>query len=132
MPCLQAHPPPGTFNCQCVMTSLTLQRLKKPGSLMMLMTLTRTLPTISPATWNFQLPVCDDQPYLIEAEEAQVLDDTDCTDACLAHDLTRHLQADFDNLQRVGEHHLRAARLHNSSHYHEWGAQDARAVSSGQ
>ena len=90
------------------------------------MTLTHALPATSPTTWNFQLPVCDDQPYLIEAKEAQVLDDTDCTDACLAHDLTRHLQADFDNLQRVGEHHLRAARLHNSSHYHEWDAQDAR------
>ena len=96
------------------------------------MTLTHALPAISPATWNFQLPVCDDQPYLVEAEEAQVLDDADGTDACFAHDLTRHLQADFDNLQRVGEHHLRAARLHNSSRYCEWGAQVARAVSSSQ
>ena len=49
--------------------------------------------------------------YLVETKEAKVLDDADGTDPRLANNLTRHLQADLHDLQRVGEHHLRRSSL---------------------
>lgn len=49
--------------------------------------------------------------YLIETEEAQVTDHTQCTDSRSSGDLTCNLQADLHNLQRVGKDHLRGSSL---------------------
>lgn len=49
--------------------------------------------------------------YLVEAEEAQVSDHVEGADPGAGGDLSSHLQADLDDLQRVGENHLGSSGL---------------------
>lgn len=49
--------------------------------------------------------------YLIQPEETEVTDHTERADSRSSGDLTRHLQADLYNLQRVGKDDLRASSL---------------------
>lgn len=49
--------------------------------------------------------------YLVEAEEAQVTNHTECTDSGSSGDLTCDLQANLHNLQRVGKNDLRGSSL---------------------
>ena len=54
---------------------------------------------------------------LVEAEEAELLDDTEGGDPLAASDLSRHLEPDLDNLERVGEHDLAAASTRASQYF---------------
>lgn len=49
--------------------------------------------------------------YLVQAEEAQVTDYRDGGHLLGRGNLASHLQSNLDNLQRVGEHHLRGTSL---------------------
>lgn len=49
--------------------------------------------------------------HLVEAEEAQVPDHVEGADPGARGDLSSHLQADLDDLQRVGENHLGSSGL---------------------
>ena len=44
--------------------------------------------------------------YFVQSEESQFLDDGNSTEFGGICDLTGHLQSNFDNFQRIGEHHL--------------------------
>lgn len=49
--------------------------------------------------------------HLVEAKEAQVSDHVEGADPGAGGDLSSHLQADLDDLQRVGENHLGSSGL---------------------
>ena len=49
--------------------------------------------------------------YFVESQEAELPDDGEGRDSGPGGDLTGNLQPDFDDLQRVREHHLRRTCL---------------------
>lgn len=53
----------------------------------------------------------EDVSHLVESKEAEVPDDGEGADPRPRGDLSRHLQTDLYNLQRVGEDHLGATSL---------------------
>lgn len=49
--------------------------------------------------------------YLVEAKEAQVSHNSQGADPGPCSDLSSHLQTDLNDLQRIGENHLRTSSL---------------------
>jgi len=64
------------------------------------------------ARWHYNIEHCRiPDPHLVEAEESQRLDHGPGGDALGGGDLAGDLESNLDDLQRVGEHHLRGASL---------------------